>query len=208
MTVRNNLQVESNIINNIHIDEIITKDTDQILNLQTLNGTVGFGNLNLGGLYGSKNVTKIDQESVKLSGEQYISSTLFFNNNIEVDNLEITQTLNDLSSEEYLFKTGDRTIESDVEFDKIVAENMTVENDMIGNITSMDLDKLRKTVLSYSSEQEITGNYTFTNASIVDMVVENINEVFFMNKFDKELLLKEFLQNLMNNKREIRSELI
>lgn len=208
MTVRNNLQVESNIINNIHIDEIITKDTDQILNLQTLNGTVGFGNLNLGGLYGSKNVTKIDQESVKLSGEQYISSTLFFNNNIEVDNLEITQTLNDLSSEEYLFKTGDRTIESDVEFDKIVAENMTVENDMIGNITSMDLDKLRKMVLSYSSEQEITGNYTFTNASIVDMVVENINEVFFMNKFDKELLLKEFLQNLMNNKREIRSELI
>lgn len=208
MTVRNNLQVESNIINNIHIDEIITKDTHQILNLQTLNGTVGFGNLNLGGLYGSKNVTKIDQESVKLSGEQYISSTLFFNNNIEVDNLEITQTLNDLSSEEYLFKTGDRTIESDVEFDKIVAENMTVENDMIGNITSMDLDKLRKMVLSYSSEQEITGNYTFTNASIVDMVVENINEVFFMNKFDKELLLKEFLQNLMNNKREIRSELI
>uniref|UniRef100_A0A182NL59 VWFD domain-containing protein n=1 Tax=Anopheles dirus TaxID=7168 RepID=A0A182NL59_9DIPT len=92
------IRVESNMIGDIHLDELLTKSTDQTVNISMVMGNVFFNRVQVDGLFGGINVTEWDTNSIKVFGDQHTEATLEFcpqYSLLYANNLEIVGTLND-----------------------------------------------------------------------------------------------------------------
>ncbi|XP_035891221.1 uncharacterized protein LOC118502757 [Anopheles stephensi] len=91
------IRIESNMIGEIHLDELLTKSTDQTVNISLVMGNVFFNRAQIDGLFGGINVTEWDTNSIKLFGDQHTQATLEFcpqYSLLYAKNLEIMGTLN------------------------------------------------------------------------------------------------------------------
>ncbi|ETN58016.1 hypothetical protein AND_010397 [Anopheles darlingi] len=98
------IQVESNMLGEIHLDELLTKSTDQTLNVSMIVGNVFFNRVQTDGLFAGINVTDWDMGSIKTFGEQYTEATLNFcpgYSELYVNELEILETLNGVRYDGY-----------------------------------------------------------------------------------------------------------
>lgn len=125
MTVEKELQIKSNSINTVDLKNFITKDTDQKLDINLLNGNTIIKNLFVNGSYDGKDIKTLDDSLVKLSGNQFVFSVLSFND-LEANNLEIDRKLNDVKAEEYLYITEPVEFDKKIEFDHLIVENLTI----------------------------------------------------------------------------------
>uniref|UniRef100_A0A182QZX3 VWFD domain-containing protein n=1 Tax=Anopheles farauti TaxID=69004 RepID=A0A182QZX3_9DIPT len=92
------IRVDSNMIGDIHLDELLTKSTDQTVNISMVMGNVFFNRVQVDGLFGGVNVTEWDTNSIKLFGDQHTEATLEFcpqYSLLYAKHLEIIGTLND-----------------------------------------------------------------------------------------------------------------
>lgn len=205
LTVECNLEIDSNTINNVKLDLLVSKDLEQELPSRVLKGDVSIKNLHVSKQYDGKNVTQLDESLVKLTGEQFITSILLFNDDIFVNNLKIDK-LNDLPPEDYLYTSADMELDIDINFENITAENIVVEGNLNGDITGLDLKNLDNNYLSYTKNQ-----YIETPLSITHSKIDNL-EAFYLNDIEAENLLKSNVvevvkENLNNGKVEIQSKL-
>ncbi|KAJ8919572.1 hypothetical protein NQ315_002194 [Exocentrus adspersus] len=173
LTVRGNLEVTSNSINNLDVETIITKDTEQVLNITKLNGKVTIDNLNIDGKFNKVNVNEMEQELVKLTGEQSISSTLIFKEELEVENIEITEALNNVKPDDYLY--SDTELETAFGFKEIEADTITVEGNFSGSITNFDIKEFSTQYLSRSKDQVIEAHYDIVKSIVDNLNTESIN---------------------------------
>lgn len=94
----NELTVTSGLINDRHIDKFITTDTDQVLNISHITGSIFFHDLKLSGYYDSINVTNLYLNTIKINGDQYTDAILDFDVDGEYDfyvnELYIENTIN------------------------------------------------------------------------------------------------------------------
>lgn len=102
-----NIILTSDMVNGVKFSSFVTKDTEQTLNMTTLNANVRFEHLNIGGLINGINITEVDMNSIKLFGDQYTNAELIFEDgdylNIEAGQLEVLDTVNNISvSADYL----------------------------------------------------------------------------------------------------------
>uniref|UniRef100_A0A182JQ76 VWFD domain-containing protein n=1 Tax=Anopheles christyi TaxID=43041 RepID=A0A182JQ76_9DIPT len=91
------IRVESNMIGEIHLDELLTKSTDQTVNVSMVLGNVFFNRVQLQGLFGGINMTEWDTNSIKIFGDQHTQATLEFcpqYSLLYAKNVEIMGTLN------------------------------------------------------------------------------------------------------------------
>ncbi|XP_040155851.1 uncharacterized protein LOC120896084 [Anopheles arabiensis] len=91
------IRIESNMIGEIHLDELLTKSTDQTINVSMVLGNVFFNRVQVHGLFGGINVTEWDTNSIKIFGDQHTQATLEFcpqYSLLYAKNLEIVGTLN------------------------------------------------------------------------------------------------------------------
>ncbi|XP_050083609.1 uncharacterized protein LOC126570125 [Anopheles aquasalis] len=98
------IRVESNMLGEIHLDELLTKSTDQTLNVSMIVGNVFFNRVQTDGLFAGINVTDWDTNSIKTFGEQYTEATLDFcpgYSELHVNELEILESLNDVRYDGY-----------------------------------------------------------------------------------------------------------
>ncbi|KAF5288824.1 hypothetical protein FQR65_LT11939 [Abscondita terminalis] len=187
----------SGAINNIPLGNFVRTDSEQELLLKTLNGPVTFENLIVHGLYAGINITQLEEETVKLNGDQFVSAELIFVNenddvtDISATEMEIVGTVNGLSPDQYGFKIPMR------ELNKIKAKHVLVEGNVFGTTNDFSLEDFEGTRLSASKNQDITGRYNIKNlySNVFDAKTINgeafekfFNDTYCINKL-KELLL-------------------
>lgn len=183
LTVRKNLFISSNSINNINLDTIISKNTDQALNLSVIDGIVTFGNVEIDGLYDSVDVKKLDEELVKLDGEQYISSTLIFEDELTVNELE-----------------AETVRQKDRSYEFLEAENVVVEGSVYGVIEGFDLEEFNKNRMSLTEDQLIESDLQIEQSFITNMSTGKINQIdssdFSLESIKDKLSKRMFEGNL------------
>ncbi|CAH0560757.1 unnamed protein product [Brassicogethes aeneus] len=202
ISIQNNLEIQSNIINNINIHDIITKDTDQVLNIKTLDGSVGFEHIYVEGLFGGQNVSKLDFETIKLSGEQFISSTLIFED-VEIKNLEITKKLNDLPPNDYYYVNSDNIFDNMVTIDNCKVDTINILKDIKGDIVDFDLENILENTLSFRKDQTISGDFTAKILNVDRLNASRVNGGDYGKLFEQENIYKEMLNKVIRRNMEI-----
>ncbi|KAK5643724.1 hypothetical protein RI129_007569 [Pyrocoelia pectoralis] len=194
--VTNGITTASQQINSIPLSSIITTNTAQTITMKTLNGAVVFQNLLVQGLYGDINITKLDQETVKLSGDQFLSSTLtFVNNGAMVDltatKMEISDTLNEFPVNNYYYDS-DGSADMDInliDLSKVQARKIIIEGNLLGSIDNFSLQEFDEKRLSATRRQQITAKYTIRNLDVENLNAKRVNGELFRKLFDHHYYL-------------------
>lgn len=181
LTVRD-LNITSNSISNINIDRFITKNTEQKFAMPRLHGAVTFEQLYITGEYNGVNVTKLDQDIVKTSGDQFISQ-LVFEKDLFVEDLEISEKLNNIEVPRYVFATGDLDLGAFAEFLNISVESMTVGGNVNTFIENFDLQDFDQRRLSRSKNQDIEAPYKVKKVLAKHVNIQKVNGTAFEELF-------------------------
>lgn len=93
-----NIQITSNLLNNIPFSSFLTKDTEQTFHVTHFPANAFFQRLIVDGLYEGINVTDLDNRAIKLFGDQYTNADLEFADgdflNIDAEELVILDNVN------------------------------------------------------------------------------------------------------------------
>lgn len=212
LNVINGIQVESKKINNIPLDSFVTTTTDQDLILETLNGSVYFENLHLEGLFGEVNITELEQNTIKLQGDQTVSSTLVFQNHN--DDLDLTTTffsivgtLNNLTASDYFFTTEKtRTFPADINFNVVKADTLSVDGNITASLHNFSLEDFEKNRMSLGGNQSVTAKYKVKNLACTSLVAPSLNGSSTKNFLDYEAYLDEISELISQGKLKIESK--
>lgn len=203
LSVKQNLDIRHNAINNISLDSFVLKDSDEPLQIHKLKGNITFNNLHLKGLYNGINVTKLDEETVKNFGEQYISSNLRFED-LHITQLFINETLNGVPIENYLFADGDRVFEGSVQFDSVLADNLRVHGNFKAPLKNFNIVEFDRRRLSHTREQLLIANYTIARAQAKKVVATEVNGVAFVDLFGSKITAKQLVELAQNGSLKIK----
>ncbi|VEN49229.1 unnamed protein product [Callosobruchus maculatus] len=175
VTVQDQLIITTDSINSVNLKSLVTKNTRQHLKLNRLNGDVTIRNLLVLGNYDGKDITTFEDELVKLTGDQYIASTLIFMDELDVNNLNVKK-LNDIPHEEFYYTTGVNNIRTNMEFEDVEVTKLAVKKNVIG--VSSDngvLDSLDKKYLSITKNQNIDDDYFISLSNVGNISTDTLN---------------------------------
>lgn len=189
LTIRNNVKVTSNAINDVPLDAFVTKDTEQVFRHPLLLGSATFEHLHIKGLYDGINITKLDRETVKISGDQFVSSNLIFQDGVSMIHINITEKLNDINIDEYLFSNLDFTI-GDIKFANMAVNKLYVQGSANLHMKDFDLDEFDRRRLSRTRNQTITAGYYAKNLQTKTMAAVYVNNIPYKDLFDVQDYLK------------------
>ncbi|XP_031341241.1 uncharacterized protein LOC116169316 [Photinus pyralis] len=197
LSVSNGIISTSERVGGIPLSSIITTNTEQTILMQTLNGAVVFQNLLVQGLYSGINITKLDLETVKLSGDQFLPATLVFENDgrmvdLTATKMEISGTLNEFPVANYFYDTdgSERDMEINlIDFSKIQARNVIVEGSLAGSIDNFSLEEFDKRRLSATRQQTISAKYTAGRLHAENLIAKWVNGELFEKLFDRDYYL-------------------
>lgn len=167
LIVHKNLEIQSATINNISLESLITKTTDQDLYLESITGNVDFDSLTVEGLFDGHNITELDQNLIKLNDTDLITSKLVFENAVSVDTLKVLDECHEF-------------IEGDVDFDELVADSVEVQGNIEGQVEGVDLDEL----LQRKNSQTVVEDIAINELSCENLLAEFINNVSSRDKFN------------------------
>ncbi|XP_017787326.1 PREDICTED: uncharacterized protein LOC108570026 [Nicrophorus vespilloides] len=206
-TVQSNLNLLSNKINNFDLDSFIHKESQEIIKAKILRGLVTFENLELSGNIGDVNLTNLDQECVKLSGEQFISSELIFEEDLNVGEIEILGGLNEIPVSDY-FYTDSNSVLLNTKFDRIKVSNLIVEGNLNTIEDNFNLQIIDQRRLSFTRDQQITADYKLNTSNMYNLVVNNVNNYQFKELFDVDVVGEILKKNLLENKYKIKDLIV
>lgn len=159
------IKLSSKLINGIELDSFVTKDTEQTFHASKIHGDVFFNRLKLNGLFDSINITDLDTNSIKLFGEQFTDAEFIFENDgvplsIDATQLEITETINNISVSDFINIDADFELFENVMFDSLIANECSVGGDIISKssaafVNGWPLDILEKSHLSKKLNQKV-----------------------------------------------------
>lgn len=199
LTVMQDLRLASAAINSVDVNKLIHKDTEGILDVRELNGSVTFENLLITGLYNGVDIIKLDQESVKLSGEQFISSEIIFDEDLQTDELDIKKVLNDIPIEQYLYSNGKMSMDA-LNIDSLTVENLIVQNDLIAHEENFNLKQFDETRFSLTKEQVIDVPFVVKASRIPNLKMNFINTYDAKDVFDLDVYTRKIMELLMDGK--------
>ncbi|XP_071055796.1 uncharacterized protein PF3D7_1120600 [Onthophagus taurus] len=183
-----NLNVE--IINNLPSTLIVNKSNNQTININTLEN-VTIENLELDGKINDINITHLLKNAIMLNKNQNISSSLTFNE-LNVTNLVVLNSLNNLPLQDFLFTNGEKHLKID-KLNNINVTNFIVK-ETNGIINNFDVEDLQKRALRKNGPQEIFGdiyvdelNINYLNATKINNLYsyELFNSTYFETKIKK-----------------------
>ncbi|XP_055544277.1 uncharacterized protein LOC129729603 [Wyeomyia smithii] len=181
--------IESGLVNDIKLEEFLTRSTEQTLDVKEIKGNVSIDRLTLGGLIDGLNVTELDMNSIKLYGDQYTEATLIFEippgdtgPDIEVNELRIEKQLSTKSGylkidQEELIVAGDVTVNSlSVDSLHLISSSIDGPSKTISDVHLPTFDSLR---FSLTRSQEIDAP-----VYVDKLIVKKTAEVLFANGND------------------------
>lgn len=127
---KNDLTITSGLINDRHLDEFVTSDTDQVLNISYIKGDLEFMDLKLGGLFGGVNVTELDRNTIKTNGDQYTEAELEYETDNDYDiianTILIEKSINGQSVDDLIAERRNIVIRDHIELDDLEVDNLEV----------------------------------------------------------------------------------
>ncbi|KAL3267035.1 hypothetical protein HHI36_011177 [Cryptolaemus montrouzieri] len=190
LTVKKNLNITSNSINMIPLEQIVTTNTNQVLYIAQLNGNVSIETMDANQFIDGINITKLEQECVKTSGEQFISSVLIFEENLETNRLEIANKLNDIPVEKFLSITGNRTLNHNTTFDEVETGYIRITDNFVGKIRGIDLNHFFNNRLSYNTPQNITEPFEVGYSQLKTIKCEKLKATSCNMVFDEGHIMR------------------
>lgn len=193
------LELSSNLINDIDVGRYLTTDTDQELRIDRIVGNVFVKNLFVDGLFDFINITELDENAIKLSGEQFTGVELIFdgkNGHLDVNNIEIMKTCNGHQLDDFVLIDEELHLDGNVIVDNIQVDELIVDGEVQGKtINGIDLTELDAVRLSRSKRHQIiTGSYHVKTAIVQsNLYAEAINGYAAVR-----------LQEMCNNIRDVR----
>lgn len=179
------VHLTSGLLNSIPVDQFMTLDTEQTLQVNAMSGNVIFRDLRIDGLIDFVNVTELDENAIRLSGDQYTEVELIFDQNafddidVQAENINILRTLNGIDLQTLVPLDGPITIAGNVEIDALLATNLDVGNNpmiAMGVLNGLDLLQLDTVRLSRSRSQPILAPYFIRNLRVVgDLQADSVN---------------------------------
>lgn len=197
------INLSSKLIDGIPLDAFVTVDSKQTFHASKIHGDVFFNRLKLHGLFDKINITEVDQNSIKLFGEQYTDAEFTFMKNdafldIEATQLEIGETINDIDVKDFINIDDDFEIFEDVMVNELVANECNIHGDIIGHtpeaiINEWHVDTLMNSHLSKKNNQKLQQPLRIQTAVIRGAInAGNINGFDFNE-------VKNILQSLKTN---------
>lgn len=158
------------------------------------------------GLLDNSNITYLDENLVKTTGNQYISGSLQFLKKIVAENLNVTESINDLPVDE-LCSCSDNFCLEKLSFDKLFVGQMEVLGNVNAKQTNFDIDEYKRRTIRLNEPQHIKFPINVLNAHILNFESENWNGVGF-NKFlvDIELYKRIIEEKLSTGKLKVKRE--
>lgn len=163
-----NIRLTSDLVNGIYLEDFVTTDSDQTFNVNKLHGNVFFNTLHLGGLFNYINATELDENAIKLSGDQYTEAELIFERasggfTIDAKALEIRETINNLPVNDFIGVDEDFELFEDISVNTFVANECVVGGTVKGGagskINGWDVKALEQSYLSRSRDQQILESF-------------------------------------------------
>ncbi|XP_076273246.1 female sterile (1) Nasrat [Rhynchophorus ferrugineus] len=191
-SVRKNLNIDSNTINNIPISSFITKDTEQYLEITNFLSTVDFENLTLDGLLNGENITQIYNHFINSDRGPTKYSKFIFKEPVVVENMTF-DILNDFNWNATETDNIDDDFNETELIDNVEVDDLVIEGDFLGNIVNFDVEQLEN-YLSYVERQDIDALYSTEKLSVDDIEITRINDFDY-----KSLLSYETLRGNISN---------
>lgn len=177
------VELTSNLVNNIPVENYLTTDTEQNITFDRLVGNVMIQKLYTNGLFNFINATELDRNSIKLSGEQFTEAELIFDTNdqIDVNVIEIQRTFNELSSNDLIRIDESLEINGNVIVNSAMVNDLVIDGEVNGNgiINGISLNEFDKIRLSRTLNQDITSMYHIEN-----VVINNDIDATYVNGID------------------------
>lgn len=172
------VQLASGLLNGIPVDQFMTLDTEQLLQMDSMSGNVILRELSIGGLFDFVNVTELDANAVRLAGDQYTEVELIFDQNatgavdvLVAGDMNIVRTLNGIDLQTLVPIDEPIYIAGNVEIGTLLATNLDVTDDGqligLGVLNGHDLQELDTTRLSRTRSQAILAPYFVRSLRIV-----------------------------------------
>lgn len=190
-SVESVVELTSNLINNIPVDKYMTTDTVQTINFDRFVGNVLIRELYTNGLFDFINVTELDQNSIKLMGEQFTEAEIIFEGNdeinIEADTVEILKSFNGLSVNDLIRIDESLVINRNVVINSALVNDLAIGGQVNGNgvVNGISLSEFDIIRFSRTRPQDITSVYYIENT-----VVDSNIDATYVNDLNIEDLKK------------------
>jgi hypothetical protein len=210
LEIKDNLNISSNFINDINLREIMTTNTDQEVAIERFQGDVSIANLKLGGLFDGVNPAKLETDSIRTFGDQFIESPLIIakGGRVGASSLDVKISLNEVPVESFCYT--DRVIDfpptTRVEFLDLSVGNLKVDADIVGTgtLVNLNLPEFLNNRMSKSLSQTINVPVeidTLTTRNVFNG--ETINGLSF-DKFKSYMVkMKNFSKSLLSGEHKI-----
>lgn len=203
-SVESTVELTSNLINGIPVDHYMTIDTTQEIHFDQFIGNVIINNLYTDGLFDFINITELDLNSIKLTGEQFTEAELIFTGdeiNIDVDTVEIQSLFNGLSSKDLIRIDEALEINGNVIVNSVMINDLVISGEVNGNgvINGRSLSEFDQIRFSRTRAQDITSLYHIENVGInndIDSLYVNGLDITDLRKHINHITnLPEFLSS-------------
>lgn len=180
-------QLSAGMINGVAVDEFMTVNTEQEVELNRLAGNVVFKELQIDGLFDFINITELEKNAIRLEGDQFTESELVFENpegfgvDLVANNVNVMFELNGTPLDQLVSLSEPLDVVANVELEGAIVVNLVhEEGDVVGKgvLSGTVLGDLNRTRVSLSDAQEITAPYFIRKATIVgDINAMQVNGV-------------------------------
>lgn len=196
-------QIDTNLLNQNRIASYFTKNTVQELHLSKFCANTFFRNLHIGGLFNFLNVTDLDQNAIKLSGEQYTEASLIFEGfgGLPVDGwaneLQVLKTINEIDVNGFVATNENIVIDGDVYVDSLQAYNIQLNGELLCKnrpLVGWNLHELLTLAFDVQKSQTLLAPYYINMA-----VIKKITGVNSINGFNVPDILDRLRQQKNKN---------
>lgn len=191
------VSLTSELINGFFVRDYLTSDTPQTLYLDNLRGNVIFRNINVTGVFNGINATELDQNSIKLFGDQFTEAELIFNNtdyaldfDVHAEILEIVDGVNSVQLADFVTVDDYLEFNGNVYLNKAFIDDLThINGEFLGNgiLNGEPLDVLESKYLSVSKSQEIIGSFIIKTA-----IIKGDLDAILVNGYPVSNLIRHF----------------
>lgn len=183
-----NIKIRTNLLNDIPLDSYVTNNTEQTFAVNQLDADVLINRLEIDGLVNFINITELDMNSIKLSGDQFTNAELTFVGNEEfqlnASQIIVQETINGIDVNDFISIDGSFELFGDVQAETIDVQHCTVEGEIVGNAQNVTVNGFNITSLQASYLSRTKPQQFFTPVTIETAVIRGGFLTNDINGFD------------------------
>lgn len=203
-SLKGKITATSALLNGKPLNRYVTTDTYQEIHLPVMCGNIRFDKLHVDGLFDFLNVTELDQNAVRLSGEQYTELDLIFEGfgglpvKIYTNELKVQRTVNDIDVNGFM--SVDESIElpgnllvTDLNANEVFVHLGEVI-DRSTRLVGWDLNRIERFAIMNGKQQTLSAAYHINTA-----VIKRNDGIRLLNGFNVSTVLDRLANDRSND---------